>query len=111
MEWKLTGIKTVHTVIWVGFNIILFYLLYAVTTNKIDMWVWMGVSAVLLEGVVLAIFKLTCPLTLLARKYSASASDNFDIYLPNWMARNTKRIYTTMFVVILGILAYQLVTG
>lgn len=51
----------------------------------------------------------TClPLTLVARKYSDSVRDNFDIYLPEWLARHTKVIYTSLVVLILLITLYQL---
>jgi hypothetical protein len=36
---KLILIKTAHTLIWIFFNVVIFYLLYAVITNKIDKWV------------------------------------------------------------------------
>ena len=50
--------------------------------NKIDLLVWICVGLVGLEGIVLLLFKMFCPLTIIARKYSDSAKDNFDIFLP-----------------------------
>jgi hypothetical protein len=88
--------------------VVLFYLCYAVISNKIDQWVWIGIGLILLEGLVLAAFKTMCPITIIARKYSDSTKDNFDIYLPNWLARNNKLIYTTFFIFILIILFYRL---
>jgi hypothetical protein len=35
---KLIFIKSVHTIIWLFFNFVIFYLLYAVIINKIDKW-------------------------------------------------------------------------
>jgi hypothetical protein len=35
------------------------------------------------EGIVLLIFKMRCPLTVIAMRYSDSNKDNFDIFLPN----------------------------
>ena len=96
---KLAVIKIVHTIIWLFFNVVIFYMLYAVIVNKIDKWVWMGVSLIVLEGIVLLIFKNMCPLTIVARNYSDSASDNFDIYLPNWLAKYNKLIFTTLFLI------------
>lgn len=46
----------------------------------------------IMEGITLLIFKFFCPLTILAQKYSNSTKDNFDIYLPNWLARHNKKI-------------------
>lgn len=104
----LIFIKIVHTLVWIFFNFVIFYLFYAVVSNKIDKWVWIGLGLFVLEGIVLLVFGMMCPLTILARKYSDSRRDNFDIFLPNWLARNTKLIYTSFLVVIMLILVYQL---
>jgi hypothetical protein len=101
---KLVTIKLIHTAIWVFFNVVIFYMLYAVLINKIDKWIWIGLSLIFLEGVVLLIFKNICPVTLVARKYSSSDRDNFDIYLPEWLARYNKQIYSSIVVLIIIIL-------
>lgn len=106
---KLIGIKVLHTVIWIFFNVVIFYLLYAVVTDQIDYWVWIGLGCFLAEGIVLLIFKNYCPLTVWARKYSNSTRDNFDIYIPNWLARHNKLIYTSLLGFVILILIYQLV--
>ncbi|HET9487231.1 MAG TPA: hypothetical protein VFO54_07345 [Chryseosolibacter sp.] len=108
---NLTLIKILHTVVWLFFNIVIFYLFYAVITDKIDGWVWIGLSLFLLEGIVLLVFRNFCPLTLIARRYSDSTDDNFDIYLPNWLARHNKLIYTSFLLVITAILIYRLSQG
>lgn len=107
-EAKLRIIKTVHTAIWVFFNGVIFYMLYAVLTNKIDRWLWIGYGLFILEGIILLVFKFFCPLTLLARKYSNSAKANFDIYLPHWLAKYNKIIYTSILGVIMIITLVQL---
>jgi len=94
--------------IWVFYNVVIFYLLYAVLTNKINKWVWISIGLVLLEAIVLLVFKMKCPLTVVARKYSDSTKDNFDIYIPNWLARNNKLIYTSLFIIAVLVLVYQL---
>lgn len=103
---KLITIKIIHTLVWIFFNVVIFYMLYAVIVNKIDIWLWIGYGLVVLEGVVLLIFRLYCPLTILARKYSDSTRDNFDIYLPNWLAKHNKLIYT---IIMVGILILTLI--
>jgi hypothetical protein len=105
---KLLIIKITHTMIWLFFNVVIFYLLYAVIVNKIDKWVWICVGLVMLEGVVLLLFKMFCPLTVMARKYSDSTKDNFDIFLPNWLAKYNKLIYTSIFGVAIIILLYRI---
>jgi hypothetical protein len=107
-ETKLTLIKTIHTAIWVFFNVVIFYMLYAAIANKLNLWLWMGYGFVFLEGLTLLTFKSHCPLNLLARKYTNSTKDNFDIYLPSWLAKHTKLIYTTIFGIISIITLYQI---
>ena len=108
-EIKLLIVKIIHTIVWLFFNVVIFYLLYAVIVNKIDKWVWICIGLVLIEGLVLLLFKMFCPLTIIARKYSDSTKDNFDIFLPNWLAKHNKLIYTSIFVVAILILIYQLI--
>jgi hypothetical protein len=105
---KLITIKILHTIIWLFFNGVIFYLLYAVITNRIDHWVWLGLGCFLVEGIVLLIFKNSCPLTVWARKFSSSPRDNFDIYIPNWLARHNKTIYTSLLGIVILLLLYQI---
>ncbi len=107
-ETKLIIIKTIHTLIWTFFNFVIFYMLYAVIVNKIDKWLWIGYGLFFLEGITLLLFKFFCPLTIMARKYSNSPKDNFDIFLPNWLAKNTKLIYTSILGLIMVLTVYQL---
>jgi hypothetical protein len=106
---RLLFIKTIHTIIWLFFNVVIFYLLYAAIVDKIDIWVWICIGLVLTEGLVLLAFKMFCPLTVIARKYSDSTRANFDIFLPNWLAKYNKLIYTTIFGVAVIIVIYRCV--
>jgi hypothetical protein len=105
---KLITIKVAHTLIWLFFNAVIFYMLYAALTNKLDAWLWIGYGLFVLEGLVLLMFRNYCPLTVWARRYSDSTQDNFDIYLPNWLAKYNKRIYSTLLAIIFLITLYQL---
>jgi hypothetical protein len=49
-----------------------------------------------------------CPVTVLARRYSDSTKANFDIYLPEWLAKYNKLIYTLILIVVIFITVYQL---
>ena len=53
---------------------------------------------VLIECAVLAVNHGRCPLTDLAARYTDERADNFDIYLPLWLARHNKLIFGTLFV-------------
>jgi len=96
---KLFLIKLIHTLIWLFFVAVIFYILYAGICDKITKYTWIGVGLVILEGIVLVVFKMFCPLTIIARKYSSSEKDNFDIFLPNWLAKYNKLIFTTIYAV------------
>ncbi len=108
---KLIIIKLIHTLIWLFFNAVIFYLYYAVIANKIDKWVWICIGLILLEGLVLLIFNKLCPVTIVARRYSNSDKNNFDIFLPEWLAKYNKQIYTSLFIIVLIILVYRLLAG
>ena len=95
---KLCIVKSIHTLIWIFMVAVIFYVLYCDISNHVSILTWIAVSIVAFEGIVLAAFKMTCPLTLLARKFSNSTTDNFDIYLPLLIARYNKQIFTTIFV-------------
>ena len=105
---KLLLIKLVHTLVWVFYNVVIFYLLYAVIIGRIDKWVWICLGLIVLEGLVLLVFNKMCPITVVARRYSDSTQDNFDIFLPNWLARYNKVIYTTIVLLCVLILVYRL---
>ena len=105
----LVIIKILHTLVWVFFNVVVFYMLYAVIVNKIDGWLFLGYGLILMEGIILLIFRFYCPLTIIARKYSNSTKHNFDIYLPNWLAKYNKLIYSGIMVVIILLTIIRLV--
>lgn len=107
---KLAIIKIVHTIIWLFFNLVIFYMLYAVVKNSIGVYFWISFGMIVIEGIVLLIFGGKCPLTLIARKYSNSTKDNFDIFLPNWLAKHNKLIYSVILILIFALFIYQLTT-
>ena len=98
---KLLGIKLLHTLIWAFLVVVIFYVLYSGIYDKVTTYTWIGIGLVLVEGLVLLIFNKFCPLTLVARQYSDSEKDNFDIFLPNWLAKHNKLIFTAIYVLAL----------
>ncbi len=108
-ETKLLGIKAIHTVVWSFFVAVIGYVLYCGLANRLSWRTGLACGLVVAEGGVLLLFKRRCPLTLLARRYSASRRDNFDIFLPNWLARYNQLIFTSIYALALVLLAYRLV--
>jgi hypothetical protein len=94
---KLFAIKLLHSLIWLFFVAVIFYVVYSGIADRITTYTWLGIGLIIVEGLVLLLFKMSCPLTLIARKYSDSQKDNFDIFLPNWLARYNKLIFTSIF--------------
>jgi hypothetical protein len=108
---RLFLLKFIHTVIWVFYNIVIFYMLFAVLSGKLDARLWICYALVALEGLILLWFRWTCPITIVARRYSADTVDNFDIFLPNWLAKHTKTIYSVLVAVIIVLTVYRLLSG
>jgi hypothetical protein len=93
----LRTVKLVHTLVWAFF---------AGCILAIPIVGWMGRYAyaavlsgiVLVEALLLVLNGWRCPLTAVATRYTDDRRDNFDIYLPEWLARHNKVIFTTLYV-------------
>ncbi len=105
--FKLSSIKLIHTVIWLFFVTTIGYVLYSSIANRITIQTCIAIGLVIVEGGILLAFKGRCPLTIVARNYSNSDRDNFDIFLPNWLARYNKLIFTVLYVIGLMLVAYR----
>lgn len=104
---RLLLIKWVHTVIWAIFVALIFFVVYSGISGRITWLTWISIALVVGEGLVLLLFGMSCPLTVLARRYSDSERDNFDIYLPNWLARYNKVIFTSIFLIGVLLVIYR----
>ncbi len=88
-QTSLRAVKVVHTIAWAFF---------AGCILAIPVYSWRGDfgTAVVLIGIVFVeVFILLanhwrCPLTHVAARYTDNREDNFDIYLPLWLARYNK---------------------
>src|SRR6266446_6184635 len=98
MKSPLFIIKLAHSIVWLILVTTTFYIFYSGLFNRITIYTWIAIATIIGEGIVLLSLKWTCPLTIMARKYSDSQKDNFDIFLPNWLAKHNKTIFTTMFI-------------
>jgi hypothetical protein len=96
-DTKLILVKALHTLIWAVLATVVLFVLWSGINAHSSIYSWLAVVAVLIEGAVLMIFGGSCPLTRLARRYSDSGKDNFDIYLPNWLAKHNKLIFGSIF--------------
>lgn len=53
---------------------------------------------VLVEIIVLWLNQWSCPLTAIAARYTDDRRANFDIYLPEWLARYNKHVFGPLYV-------------
>jgi hypothetical protein len=93
----LKFIKLIHTVIWTVMAAASLYILYAGVVNVFNGLLIFSILIIIFESVILLFNRWTCPLTPLARRYTSENKDNFDIYLPVWLARYNKIIFGTIF--------------
>ncbi len=94
---KLRAIKAIHTLVWTVFaGSILAIHVFAFSGNEKAAWALIGF--VLLEVVVLVANRMRCPLTDVAGRYTSDRQDNFDIYLPIWLARHNKEVFGGLYV-------------
>jgi hypothetical protein len=94
---RLRQIKLLHTAIWA---------IMAMSIVAVPWAAWfaqfrlaLGLTLLVLgECLVLAVNGGRCPLTDVAARYTDKREDNFDIYLPMWLARHNKSIFGFLFV-------------
>ena len=102
-------IKLAHTSIWAVMAAATLYIFYAGIMNKVNLLLWISIALILLETAILLFNRWTCPLTPLAKRYTDDRKDNFDIYLPEWLARHNKTIFGAKFVLGLILTAINLI--
>ena len=94
---SLRGIKIVHTIVWAFLvaSIAAIPVTAAIGNHRASL---LFIAVVTVEVMVLAANGGRCPLTDVARRYTEDRQDNFDIYLPLWLARHNKQIFGILFV-------------
>jgi hypothetical protein len=93
---SLRNIKLLHTVIWAFFAGCIVAIPVAAASGALKLAVAL-VAIVAVEVVVLLANGLKCPLTGVAAQYTLERRDNFDIYLPLWLARHNKQIFGALY--------------
>ncbi len=93
---SLRIIKLVHTIVWAFFVGCIIAIPIMSFRRRCDLaMVFIGI--VLIEVLILVVNRWRCPLTGVAARYTNERKDNFDIYLPLWIARNNKLIFGLLF--------------
>lgn len=96
----LTLVKTLHTIVWAFFAACILAIPVASWRGEHRIAAWLA-AIVAVEVAILILNKWSCPLTSVAARYTDDRRDNFDIYLPEWLARHNKLVFGTLY--LLGI--------
>jgi len=92
----LVAIKLSHTAIWLFFAGCIVAIPFTGARRQF-LWAAVLTGLVLVECAILAVNRFRCPLTDVACRYTGERADNFDIYLPLWLAKRNKTIFGTLF--------------
>jgi hypothetical protein len=93
----LTVIKLLHTAVWALFVACILGIFAAAGSGRLVL-AGVLIGVVLIEVLVLLFNRMKCPLTDVAARYTSERADNFDIYLPLWLARYNKQVFGTLYV-------------
>lgn len=94
---SLVVVKVVHTVVWAFFVACIIAVPLLAVAGQLR-----GAAAlsavVLAEVAVLVLNRMRCPLTNVAQRFTDDRRENFDIYLPLWLARYNKQLFGSAYV-------------
>jgi len=93
---KLLWVKWIHTIVWAVFASAIVAIPVVTAMDELQWAAWLS-ALVIVEVAVLAVNRMRCPLTDIATRYTEDRADNFDIFLPLWLARHNKRIFGCLF--------------
>lgn len=101
----LKTVKTIHTAIWAFFVACIAGAPIAARFGNFTLAAVL-IGFVALEALVLLFNRWSCPLTGVAARYTVRREANFDIYLPLWLARHNKAIFTPLYLLGAAYTAY-----
>jgi hypothetical protein len=93
---KLRLVKVLHTLVWAVFAGSIVAIPVVAGQGKLSL-AWGLIGFVFLEVLVLVANRMRCPLTDVAGRYTEDRRDNFDIYLPLWLARHNKEVFGSLY--------------
>lgn len=95
---SLRAVKIIHTIAWAFFAGCILAIPVFSWRNEFDVALGL-IAIVFVEVLILLVNRWHCPLTNVAARYTDDRRDNFDIYLPLWVARYNKEIFGSLFFV------------
>ncbi len=94
---RLVAIKVLHTLVWAFFGGCVVAIPWFAWCGNLPVAAWL-ITIVAIEVFVLVFNRWRCPLTDIAARYTDDRRDNFDIYLPEWLAKYNKLVFGTLYV-------------
>lgn len=101
-------VKLVHTVIFAVLSACVLYVLASGVGDRITVWTWCAIAAIVVEGIVLLMNGGKCPLTAVAQRLGDPNGSVSDIFLPKWFADRIFPICGTLFMIGCGLIAFRL---
>jgi hypothetical protein len=92
----LRTIKALHTVAWAVFAGCIVALPVVAWRRQFAVALVL-IAIVAVEVLILLLNRMRCPLTNIAERHTDDRRANFDIYLPEWLARYNKQIFGSLF--------------
>lgn len=102
---RLVTVKALHTAAWLFFAGCIVLIPVAAFLRKF-IWAEVMAGCVFVECAIVALNRGRCPLTDAAARYTDERSANFDIYLPEWLARHNKLFFGALFAADLVLLVW-----
>jgi hypothetical protein len=93
---RLIAVKVVHTIAWAFFAGCILAIPVASWRGRHAAAAWL-IGIVFVEVAILLANGWRCPLTAVAARFTQDRRDNFDIYLPEWLAKHNKLIFGAIF--------------
>ena len=97
-SFALKLIKTAHTAAWAFFASCILAIPYFSSRRKFET-AFVLIALVAIEVVVLLANHMRCPLTGIAARHTDDRRDNFDIYLPAWLAKYNKQVFGPLYAI------------
>jgi hypothetical protein len=89
-------VKVAHTLVWAVFAGCILAIPVVSWRGEHHAAAWLA-AVVAGEVAVLVLNKWRCPLTSVAARYTDDRRENFDIYLPEWLAKHNKLIFGALY--------------
>ena len=106
---RLAVVRSLHTAVYVVMVAAIGVLLFAGATAYAGMWLWVALGLLGAESAAFVGNGFKCPLTALAVRYGAEKGYAFDTFLPERVTRLTFRVFGSLMVLGLVLLAVRAV--